>query len=216
MLGFFDESGDPGLKVGGGSSRFFVVAWVTFAEEEEALRCDRRIDGLRGELQLPATYEFHFAKNPWKIREAFLRAAQVFDFQYHLFILDKAAVIREGRPLRSPEALYQETAGLLFEQARPYLNNAVIVMDKRGDRQFREGLSRHLRGSIRQFRGDRVIGKVRQKESHRNNLLQLVDYAASIEHQASNGKRAAVELQERYLRRKESTRGRWTELKADS
>lgn len=139
MLGFFDEAGDPGLKVGDGSSRFFVVALVTFAEEEEALRCDRRIDELRAELHLWAGYEFHFAKNPWKIREAFLRVAQAFDFRYHLFILDKAAVIREGRSLRSPEALYQETAGLLFEQARPYLNNAVIVMDKRGDRQFRGG-----------------------------------------------------------------------------
>ena len=36
MLGFFDESGDPGLQVGGGSSRFFVAALVTFAEDFES------------------------------------------------------------------------------------------------------------------------------------------------------------------------------------
>ena len=208
MLGFFDEAGDPGLKVGGGSSRFFVVALVTFAEEEEALRCDRRIDGLRGELRLPAGYEFHFARNPWKIREAFLGAVEPFDFRYHLFVLDKGPGTLDRRPFRDAAGLYKYAAGLLFEQARPYLDNAVIVMDKRGDRQFRDELSRHLRGSVRPLRGERVISKVSQKESHRNNLLQLADYAASIEHQASNGKRGAVELQERYLRRKEATRGR--------
>ena len=40
MLGFLDESGDTGLKVSSGSSPFFVVALVTFDDDEEALRCD--------------------------------------------------------------------------------------------------------------------------------------------------------------------------------
>ena len=106
MLGFFDESGDPGLKVEDGSSRFFVTALVTFAEDGEALRCDRRIDELRGELRLPGWHEFHFARSSQRVREAFLRATLPFEFRYHLFVLDKAPVIRRGRPWPSPEALY--------------------------------------------------------------------------------------------------------------
>ena len=209
MLGFFDESGDPGLKLDSGSSRFFVAALVTFADDAEALHCDRRIDRLRGELRLPAGYEFHFAKNPWKIREAFLRAAQPFDFQYHLFVLDKAAVIREGQPMQNPEALYQNTARLLFENAKPYLREVALLVDKGGDREIKERLFRRLRSNAGLAVGQRIIRGIKQQDSHRNNLLQRADYVASISNQAISGKGEAGQLQERYLRSKEVTRGSW-------
>ena len=209
MLGFFDESGDPGLKIDSGSSRFFVVALVTFADDAEALRCDRRIDRLRGELRLPAGYEFQFAKNPWKIREAFLRAEQPFDFRYHLFVLDKAAAIREGQPLQNPEALYQNTARLLFENAKPYLREVALLVDKGGDREIKERLFRRLRNNAGLAVGQRIIRGIKQQDSHRNNLLQLADYVASISNQAISGKGEARQLQGRYLRRKEVTRGSW-------
>ena len=209
MLGFFDESGDPGLKIDSGSSRFFVVALVTFADDAEALRCDRRIDQLRRELRLPAGYEFHFAKNPWKIREDFLRAAQAFDFRYHLFVLDKAAVIREGQPLQNPETLYQNTARLLFENAKPYLREVALLVDRGGDREIKARLFRRLRSNAGLAVGQRIIRGIKQQDSHRNNLLQLADYVASISNQAISGKGEAGQLQERYLRSKEVTRGSW-------
>ena len=208
MLGFFDEAGDPGLKVGGGSSRFFVAALVTFAEEEEALGCDRRIDGLRAELRLSAGYEFHFARNPWKIREAFLEAVEPFDFWYHLFVLDKAAAIREGRR-QSPEALYQETAGLLFENAKPYLREASLLIDEGGNRELRGALLRRLRRDADSGDGQRRVRWIRQQDSRRNNLLQLADYVASCNNQAISGKGKSGELQGRYFGRKEVTRGVW-------
>ncbi len=209
MLGFFDESGDPGLKISDGSSRFFVVALVTFAADGEALRCDRRIDELRGELHLPAGYEFHFAKNPWKTRDAFLRATLPFAFRYHLFILDKAAVIRKGHPLPSPEALYQETAGLLFDNAQPYLREAALLIDQGGNRELRRGLLRRLRNNAGSSGGPRIIKGMKQQDSHKNNLLQLADYVASCSNQAISGKGEAAELQKRYLISKEITRGIW-------
>ena len=209
MLGFFDESGDPGLQVERGSTRFFVTALVTFAEDGAAVRCDRRIDGLRGELRLPAGYEFHFAKNPWKVREALLRVVLPFEFRYHLFVLDKTAAIREGRSLPSPEALYLETAGRLFEQARPYLQEVALLIDAGGNRGLRGSLQRRLRRDAGSREGRRVIKGVRQQDSHRNNLLQLADYVASCNNQAISGKEGAGELVGRYLLRKEVTRGIW-------
>ena len=50
---------------------------------------------------------------------------------------------------------------------------------------------------------------IKQQDSHRNNLLQLADYVASISNQAISGKGEAGQLQERYLGRKEVTRGSW-------
>ncbi len=53
MLAFVDELGDPGRKIPNGSSTHFVVALVTFNDNEDALACDRRIDLLRQDW-LPA------------------------------------------------------------------------------------------------------------------------------------------------------------------
>ena len=210
MLGFFDESGDPGLKVGRGSSRYFVVALVTFDDDDEALRCDRRIDSLRAELGLSNRYEFHFAENSRRVRQAFLRAVQPFHFEYHTFVLDKTSGISDRLPFNSPEGLYKYTAGLLFENASGHLHDVALVIDKGGNREFRAGLLQQLRSSANPSSGGRPVRRIKQQDSHRNNLLQLADYVASITNQATSGKRETKELLSRYLERKEVTRGGWT------
>ncbi len=40
MLVFIDESGDTGLKIDKGSSKYFVIALVIFEDHEEAIACD--------------------------------------------------------------------------------------------------------------------------------------------------------------------------------
>ncbi len=209
MLGFFDESGDPGLKIGRGSSRYFVTALVTFEDDLAALECDRRISRLRGELNLPDSYEFHFGKNSWRVRVAFLEAVQLYDFRYHIAALDKEALNQGNAPLRSAGELYRYAAGLLLENAKAYLSEVNVIADRTGNRRFRDDLARHLRNSVNQSRGERVIKSVRLQDSHRNNLLQLADYVASVGNQAIHGKAEAVALQEQYLRRKEATRLTW-------
>lgn len=64
MLVFIDESGDTGLKIKKGSSRYFVIALVSFEENEEAIACDQRIGFLKRELKLPERFEFKFGKLP--------------------------------------------------------------------------------------------------------------------------------------------------------
>ena len=62
MLVFLDESGDPGMKLTGGSSDLFIVALVIFNDREEAQACDTRIDLLRRELKMCVGMEFKFHK----------------------------------------------------------------------------------------------------------------------------------------------------------
>ena len=50
MLVFIDESGDSGLKIEKGSSRYFTVSLVVFEDNDEALACDQRIKLVRKEL----------------------------------------------------------------------------------------------------------------------------------------------------------------------
>ena len=77
MLVFIDESGDSGLKIQEGSSRFFVVSLVVFENYEEANACDQRISLLRKELSLGEDFIFHFYDNSDKIRREFLKAVAV-------------------------------------------------------------------------------------------------------------------------------------------
>ena len=57
MLIFIDESGDPGLKIDAGSSRYFVIALVGFENHEEASAVNDRISKLRREQGFPDNFE---------------------------------------------------------------------------------------------------------------------------------------------------------------
>ena len=49
VLVFIDESGDTGLKVVAGSSRYFVISLVIFEDHEETIACDRQIEELKSD-----------------------------------------------------------------------------------------------------------------------------------------------------------------------
>ena len=208
MLGFFDESGDPGLKVGRGSSRYFVAAIVTFVDESEATRCDRRIDSLRNESGLSHSYEFHYGKNSRKYRDAFLRAVDAYTFGYHAVVLDKDPAKLANAGIGSGD-LYNYVLGLLFGMAREHLRELTVVMDSRGSRKFRADIATYLGNSLKAAGREGVIKRLNIQDSHRNNLLQLADYVASILNRVAEGDKYAQDLHDRYLRRKRVTLHAW-------
>jgi len=89
MLAFIDESGDPGLKIEKGSSRYFTIALVIFEDRDEALSCDQRIQLLKKEIGWDKTSEFHFKSNSDKIRRTFLRAVSPYNFFYYGIVINK-------------------------------------------------------------------------------------------------------------------------------
>ena len=62
MLVFVDESGASGLKLGKGSSEFFVLTLVIFTENEAANTSDLAVDAIRTILNLSDRTEFKFNK----------------------------------------------------------------------------------------------------------------------------------------------------------
>jgi hypothetical protein len=80
MLIFIDESGDPGLKIEAGSSKYFFVVLVVFEDHDEALAADDRISLLRRQQGLPSNYEFHFNKMKPAYRRRFLEAIAPYNF----------------------------------------------------------------------------------------------------------------------------------------
>ena len=174
MLVFIDESGDPGLKLNSGSTDYFIVTLVAFEENEEALATDQRIQLLKRELYFPPEFEFHFNKVKGAYREAFLSAVAGFGWFYFSLVIIKRKLTGAG--FKFKESFYKYACGLVFENAKPYLDNATVVIDGSGSREFRRELGTYLRKRINDKKGDsRFIGKIKLQDSQSNNLLQLAD-----------------------------------------
>jgi hypothetical protein len=174
MLVFIDESGDPGMPAGGSCSKYFTVTLVAFEDHEEAAAVEQRITLLKRELRLPDHFEFHFSKLKADWREAFLRAAAPYEWFYFSVVINKARLT--GKGFQFPDPFYKYTCGLVFQNAKPYLNDSIVVIDGSGGRKFRNQLNTYLRQRINVAGdGPKFIRKVKVQDSDRNLLLQLAD-----------------------------------------
>ena len=89
MRAYIDESGDAGLKVGQGSSPFFIIAIVVFEDKEEEAAIEQRIKLLRHEIGVKPHFEFKFNKCRSDFRKAFLRAVSPYNFFYYGIVINK-------------------------------------------------------------------------------------------------------------------------------
>lgn len=92
MLVFIDESGDPGFALTRGSSRYFVIVCVIFHDELEAEKMAVTLKELRRNLGLSHESEFKFNKSRKKVRVAFLRTLQHFNFSVRALVIDKTLI----------------------------------------------------------------------------------------------------------------------------
>ncbi len=178
MLVFIDESGDTGLKIQKGSSRYFVVGLLVFDDYDVANACDQRIGLLRKELNKPADFEFHFQNNSQKVREGFLKAINPYQFMYFGVVIDKSPKKSWGEGFKTKESFYKYACQMVFTNAKPYLEKAIVVLDRTGSPVFRSSLAKYLKSKMNIEK--KTIKKIKQQKSHSNNLLQLADYISGI------------------------------------
>ncbi len=209
MLVFIDESGDPGRKIESGSSAFFVVALVVFNDHEEAEACDQRIALLRRELGWSEDSEFHFARNSDRQRCEFLQAVARYQFFYYGFVLNKDPRKLWGPGFEQKESLYKFTCNLVFENARDKLQNATVVIDESGNREFKMQLEKYLKRRMTLQDGTCLIRKIKMQRSSSNNLLQLADYVAGIIHRSASGRMTRGTDYRRYIAHREIVVQAW-------
>lgn len=191
MLIFIDESGDSGLKLNAGSSKCFTLAFVAFQNHNEALAVDDRISLLRKEQRLPDNFEFHFNKLNLAYRRMFLEVIAPYDFFYFAIVMDKANLA--GRELQFKESLYNYACGLIFEEAKSRLSDAVVVIDENGSKNFKSELKRYLVHRLTDDSGKCFVKKVRTQDSRKNNLVQLADMIVGAVARSFTGKKEAHE-----------------------
>lgn len=178
MLIFIDESGDSGLKIEQGSSRFFIISLVVFEDHEEAIACDQRIQLLKTELGWPLNSEFHFKKNSNRVRKFFAEAVARYNFFYYGIVINKDPNKLYGEGFKNKESFYKYACSLVFENAKDKLHDAIVVIDQSGSNEFRDQLARYLKRKMNN--NSKMISKVKMNESVSNNLLQLADYVAGV------------------------------------
>jgi len=178
MLIFIDESGDSGLKIDNGSSRFFTIGLVVFEDHEDAVACDQRIGLIKKELGWEANGEFHFKKNSERVRVAFLQAVAPYNFFYYGIVINKDPIKLSGDGFKNKSSFYKYACRLVFENAKEKLQEAIVVIDKSGNLDFRNQLATYLKRKMNQ--DARIIKKVKMQRSESNNLLQLADYISGV------------------------------------
>lgn len=185
MLAFIDESGDAGMKLGGGSSPYFCILAAIFRDNFSATACDRAIDQLRRELSKPSNYEFHFSHCSASIRHSFLRCVAQEQFSYHAFVIDKAKLFSFG--FNNGRKLYEFAVSIVCENASELLKDAKVVIDKNGNREFLQRLQSTLKSRLNGD-GQKVVRKVIMQDSKSNNLVQLADMACgAVAHSITAG-----------------------------
>ncbi len=188
MLVFIDESGDSGLRIESGSSRFFTIGLVVFEDLEEATACDQRIQLLKKELGWTRESEFHFKNNSDRVRKAVLQAVAPYSFFYYGIVINKDPEKLYGEGFRSKNSFYKYTCSLVFENAKEKLQDAIVVVDRSGGLDFRSQLATYLRK--RMNKDKKILKQVKMQRSESNNLLQLADYVAgAINRSVSNNKK---------------------------
>lgn len=188
MLVFIDESGDTGRKTSKGSSKYFVISLVLFEDNEEAENCDKRIALLKRELGKEPSFEFHFQDNSDKIRTAFLNAVIPYAFTYFSVVIDKDPSKLIGEGFNVKESFYKYACNMVFSNAKPHLDNAIVILDKSGSPTFQSNLKKYLSLKTNASRR-KIISKLKQQNSHSNNLLQLADYISGVINRKFQGKK---------------------------
>ena len=174
MLVFVDEAGDAGMSGKSGQTAHFVVILALFEDNDQAEKADCRIDLIRHELRLREDFEFRFHNCHPHIRSYFLQQMLPYTWFYLGIVINKRKLWSPS--FASPETFYNYSTSLVFENAKPYLQEATVIIDASGGRTFRGELSRYLRRKI--DREGRLMKKIKHQDSAHNNLLQLADMVA--------------------------------------
>jgi len=177
MLVFVDESGDPGLKLDEGSSKYFIVILVIFEDSKDAEDLNLRIDLLRKELSFHPEFEFKFNNLRSDFRIKFLETISPYSFLYFGIVINKEELLNKAMQVKG--SFFKYASSLVFQSAKPYLDSASVIIDGSAGKEFRFQLQKYLKNRINQETGkSRYIKKVKIENSKHNNLLQVTDMIA--------------------------------------
>lgn len=171
MLVYIDESGDAGFKVDRGSSPVFVAAMVIFDSADAAAETRELI--ARSAARVAHKGEFKFSKSRDEVRDLFFDAVRNGSFRVRCIVVEKAVI--HSAALRSDkENFYEFFVKQMLRHDNGRLENARVIIDGSGDREFRQKLSAAIRKRVREG----AVRDCRFSDSKTDLLIQLADMCA--------------------------------------
>jgi len=167
-----DDAGDPGFKIGQGSTVFFVVAAVIFDDETDACEALQRIEQLRHNLGWHDMHEFKFRKTNSTIRKRFFETVKSLRFQAIIAIVDKRN-IADTEMLRNPSRFYNSTI-LSVLRTGSFMKEAQITIDGEKGNNYRSRVKAYFRQNLPKF----SVKNLDYKDSRKDALLQFADMIA--------------------------------------
>ena len=197
-----DESGDPGMKLGQGSSNYLIITMVVFDNFEAADEMEAKMREIRRQFSWKKAHEFHFNKMSPCYRKNFLEAVAQMDFHYYSMIMDKAKLKHEG--FKNSASLYKCTCNYLFSNGKKHLRKAIVVVDGSGSKQFKKEFTAYLRKRANEhIEGEaKLIKKVKVQDSDKNDLIQLADMCCGAVARSFTSRKDAGDYR-RIIRKKE-------------
>ncbi len=176
MLIFIDDSGDPGFKIGKGSTNNFVISLVIFDDSLEAEKTAVAIKEVRRKLKFPDNTEFKFNKSSRKVREEFLRAVNPYKFRVRSLVVDKNK-IKSGELKNNKESFYSYFIKTVLKHNDDSIYEARVKIDGSGDRIFRKSFLSYLRRELNS-KQRKIIKNCKLADSKGNVLIQMADMVA--------------------------------------
>lgn len=178
MLVFIDDSGDPGFKIGRGSSQFFVIACVIFDDKLDAEETALIIKRYRRSLNWVDTHEFKFNKTKKIYVKELLHKVSTCNFKIRAIVIDKTKIY--SHELRNKQDSFYNYAIKEVLAKSGNLKQAIVRLDGHSGREYKKQAITYLRREVNSY--SKKIKKVRFVDSKTNNLIQLADLIAGSIH----------------------------------
>lgn len=173
---FIDESGDPGFKIGKGSSPTFVTTTVIFDSYSASASTQAKLDALA--LRLGVKPEFKFSKLRDGYRDEFFREVGTCSFRTRSFrtrsVVVQKYIIYSENLRTAKDSFYKFFLRMMMQHSNGSLIDSKVVIDGSRDRVFKKELSKYLRKHMNL----NSVSKFSLKDSKNDRLIQLADMCA--------------------------------------
>ncbi|MBX3402891.1 MAG: DUF3800 domain-containing protein [Phycisphaeraceae bacterium] len=192
MFIYLDESGCAGMKIGAGSSRFFTLTALEFANQETTRAARAEIRKLRDSLGCHRSHEFKFNKSSDARKAAFFEVAKELQFSVHAFTLNKERLMAGA--LSDPRKLIRNVTAWTLKNILDSLAQresparAALVFDACGQRDFYKQVQVYVQKLANFKLKDRTAFHVVAVDSKREDLLQLADMVCGAINHHREGK----------------------------
>ena len=174
MIIFVDESGDPGLKIDRGSSRYLILAFVIFDSHKDALQTTKRLNKFRKKYKYSSSYEFKFNKTKKSIKIDFLKYVNKCNFSIRTIILDKEILGDEFQGI-TQNNIYEICLRILLKETIGNHIEIKLRIDGKVDRELRKSIKTSLRIYLKEEVKSKILMDLKIVDSKTDDLIQLSD-----------------------------------------